>query len=990
MPRPALARPARRAAPDTHHRQKGSSLAASRGARPHRLAVVSLLLSLIVGLFSPAAAAANSPPDPPVITSPQAHNVGADDVHMEIGAPYRDPDGDPHRSTDWEIRTPDGAAVVWAAYQSAELLHTHFSAGAFQGPLAGKRGLGYAATYLFRVRFEDSQGAWSDWSERRFVTADQVVTPARAVRGVLGRPAPRWRSDGETPIALPAGARLTLEAGGAPLLTLAGDAAGLVATPHPALAEPAALRLRLTAGAAPTRLPGSRLSVVTDAAEPLTIYLPALALEAGDVRVLWVTETGATFYGQPDQHHLDRAHLARDVPLPWQLPPGYRLEAVTPALQLPTSLAFVERPGADPAAPRFYVTELYGRIKVVTNDGRVFTFANDLLNINPPPEFPGFGEKGLIGVCLPPTGRDVYATMIFRDRHDSLLRNKVVRIASADGLDGEEVEEILVAKPDEGLASYSHQIQQCSFGPDGKLYVFVADGPDPAAAQDDRTFGGKVLRLNPDGSAPPDNPRYDPANPAAPLSYQYTKGQRNAFGMAWRLADGSMYLSENGPDVDRLVRVVAGRNYGWDGTNASMRTHALYNWPEAHWSPVGLTFVEGTAAAGLAPEKQGKLLVASAGQVYATGPQRVGKAIQEFTFDADGKITAPPTMFARYVGESKGSIADLKLRPDGLYFTDLYLDDGEGGPSAPGGKVWRIRYTGSANFLASAVAGVAPLSVSFADASTSLPTSGARTWDFGDGSGSTEANPSHTFAQPGRYAVTLTRAGLDGQPVERLMLITVAGPDGSVPTPAAQPMPTPATPPVITFPETGVALGGGFKHFWAANGGLTTFGYPITGELREVNPADGQTYTVQYFERARFEYHPEHKGTPYETQLGLLGRQIASRRMTTEPPFQALEGEALQSTADRLVFAETGHSLNGPFRERWERTGGAAIYGLPISEPFNETSQTDGDEYLVQYFERARMEHHPEAAGTVDEIRLARLGTALFVRRPPPRLPVGE
>ena len=66
-----------------------------------------------------------------------------------------------------------------------------------------------------------------------------------------------------------------------------------------------------------------------------------------------------------------------------------------------------------------------------------------------------------------------------------------------------------------------------------------------------------MLRLNPDGSAPPDNPKYDPANPTAPISYQYTKGQRNAFGMAWRPADGQLYLTENGPNVDRLVQVDA-------------------------------------------------------------------------------------------------------------------------------------------------------------------------------------------------------------------------------------------------------------------------------------------------------------------------------------------------------------------------------------------------------------------------------------------------
>src|SRR5262245_26902282 len=148
-------------------RLEGTVLATSHESRLPRPALV-LLLGLIGSLVTPAAVSANSPPDPPVITSPIEREVGPDDVHMELGAPYHDPAGDPPRSTDWEIRTPDMPTVVGAAYNSTELVHAHFSDGTFQGPLAGKRALLYAKTYLFRVRFEDSQGAWSAWSERRF------------------------------------------------------------------------------------------------------------------------------------------------------------------------------------------------------------------------------------------------------------------------------------------------------------------------------------------------------------------------------------------------------------------------------------------------------------------------------------------------------------------------------------------------------------------------------------------------------------------------------------------------------------------------------------------------------------------------------------------------------------------------------------------------------------------------------------------------------
>jgi hypothetical protein len=74
------------------------------------------------------------------------------------------------------------------------------------------------------------------------------------------------------------------------------------------------------------------------------------------------------------------------------------------------------------------------------------------------------------------------------------------------------------------------------------------------------------------------------------------------------------------------------------------------------------------------------------------------------------------------------------------------------------------------------------------------------------------------------------------------------------------------------FAETGHWLAYGFRSFWHANGGLAAFGYPISEEFDELNPDTGRIHTVQYFERARFEYHPEHAGTEYEVLLGLLIR----------------------------------------------------------------------------------------------------------------------
>jgi hypothetical protein len=73
------------------------------------------------------------------------------------------------------------------------------------------------------------------------------------------------------------------------------------------------------------------------------------------------------------------------------------------------------------------------------------------------------------------------------------------------------------------------------------------------------------------------------------------------------------------------------------------------------------------------------------------------------------------------------------------------------------------------------------------------------------------------------------------------------------------------------FRETNHTLRGVFRAYWLATGGLATFGYPLTEAYEEVSPTNGRVYLVQYFERNRFEYHPENAGGRYEVLLGLLG-----------------------------------------------------------------------------------------------------------------------
>jgi hypothetical protein len=88
------------------------------------------------------------------------------------------------------------------------------------------------------------------------------------------------------------------------------------------------------------------------------------------------------------------------------------------------------------------------------------------------------------------------------------------------------------------------------------------------------------------------------------------------------------------------------------------------------------------------------------------------------------------------------------------------------------------------------------------------------------------------------------------------------------------------------FPETRHTVAYGFRDFWLRHGGVAAFGYPISEEFDERDPATGKVFTTQYFERARFEWHPELRGTEYEVQLGLLVREDlgAARWLASSDP----------------------------------------------------------------------------------------------------------
>jgi Mannosyl-glycoprotein endo-beta-N-acetylglucosaminidase len=171
------------------------------------------------------------------------------------------------------------------------------------------------------------------------------------------------------------------------------------------------------------------------------------------------------------------------------------------------------------------------------------------------------------------------------------------------------------------------------------------------------------------------------------------------------------------------------------------------------------------------------------------------------------------------------------------------------------------------------------------------------------------------------------------------------------------------------FSETGFCIDGRIREYWAAQGGLRVFGYPI-GPQSTVQ-IEGKPVVAQAFERNRLELHPEN-ARPYDVLLGRLGADRLGQQG------RDWYGFPKSATADCKTFAQTQHAVCGRIWEVWRQYGlefdGAAgiseaeslaLFGLPLSGVQAERL-SDGKEYQVQWFERARFELHPENAAPYD------------------------
>jgi beta-lactamase class A len=177
-----------------------------------------------------------------------------------------------------------------------------------------------------------------------------------------------------------------------------------------------------------------------------------------------------------------------------------------------------------------------------------------------------------------------------------------------------------------------------------------------------------------------------------------------------------------------------------------------------------------------------------------------------------------------------------------------------------------------------------------------------------------------------------------------------------------------STSPAMYFPETRQSVGHDFLKFWNSNGGLRTFGFPVGPEQMKGD------LLVQQFERARFELHLDGSapGTYPQVGLGLVGAERAAQLNLSWP--------SNPNPGKGKYFQQTGQVLTGAFLDYWLNNGGERLFGYPISPAQEMVSPSDGQTYMTQWFQRARMEVHPELPAG-HRVVLGTLGTELASSR---------
>jgi glucose/arabinose dehydrogenase len=341
-------------------------------------------------------------------------------------------------------------------------------------------------------------------------------------------------------------------------------------------------------------------------------------------------------------------------------PADFTFDVIARALDTPWAIDFA-------GDGRAFISERSGAIRVIEN-GELRSEPWMTLDVA------RTSEAGLLGLALDPQfsqNRFIYVAYTYRTS-GSGLQNRLVRLREdAKTLKGI-LDKVLI---DNVAGAGNHDGGRVRFGPDGKLYWTTGDAQRTSLAQNLRSLNGKILRLNPDGSIPNDNP--------FPQSYVFSYGHRNPQGLAWQPETGSLYATEHGPSGfqgccrDEVNLIEPGRNYGWpeirgDEIREGMVGPIIHSGSNETWAPCGATFVSHGPWSG---------------SLLFTGLR--GQTLYRLAFDARNRTA---TKFERYFHRQFGRLRDIVEGPDGgLYFLTSNRD-GRGNPGPEDDRIIRLRF----------------------------------------------------------------------------------------------------------------------------------------------------------------------------------------------------------------------------------------------------------------------------------------------------------
>lgn len=234
---------------------------------------------------------------------------------------------------------------------------------------------------------------------------------------------------------------------------------------------------------------------------------------------------------------------------------------------------------------RIFVALQDGRVEVISGDARLATPFVDL-------EVDQSGERGLIGLALDPAFSSNGRVYVHYTSPEGGAHNRISRLTATGNVAGPEA--VLVELPALSIAN-NHNGGALAFGPDGKLYVGVGDNANSAQSPDITSVFGKLLRFNPDGSIPTDNPYVGQVSGLARAVW--ARGLRNPFTFAFDPSTGQLFINDVGASAwEEINTGVRGGNYGWPAEEGPSDAPGVI--PPRYAYPHGGRFVGGYAIVG--------------------------------------------------------------------------------------------------------------------------------------------------------------------------------------------------------------------------------------------------------------------------------------------------------------------------------------------------------------------------------------------------------